>query len=574
MKKNNKVILFALITTLLLVIIPINNVVAEGELLSTNFEDIAGGSTYGETGDFYYAAVSGNTTSRQKISTYYAKSGTRSLWFTNVGSPSASAYLNLSDPIDELDYVGYFSFWYRCKDDGGYTGGQDRITMYIKNNGYTQLEFTFGENYYLGSNFYGLSTYDLGSGRYYNIKSHSNTWFKLTCFHLGTNQFMYIVYDTTGVPVATKTFGGANASTWTTFDQIYFSTWANNDEWQVWIDDFTFSNSTQGQNPHLLSSILQINDNVGTQNVCRGLRTRFEVTGIGEQNFRFCINITDPNDELIYTVCSLTESYVFYQTYFETGNYTLGVYDPLYMEDGYSEMYQFEVIDCGTINYSDYGDFFAEFYTDGDPCYYNDGSYPEVVIYLNDITNYSTDDGRYIIDFYEMWALNETRVGSFTAYNGTDIYQQTIYQFAMSSIYAYEIRVYNCTSTGGVYARDERIYTSFQVMPCGDFDGDGIPDNEDDTPYGEDEDEEEDDGGITGDTDLQILVGLGVTIGLGIVVAVLLGSPLGFFMGAIPTAYALSIEELGDLQMFPTEMGIGLIALLTIVAVILWFISR
>lgn len=74
-------------------------------------------------------------------------------------------------------------------------------------------------------------------------------------------------------------------------------------------------------------------------------------------------------------------------------------------------------------------------------------------------------------------------------------------------------------------------------------------------------------------TSYNLMLGMMFIVGIGVAVAVLLGSMYGFFLGAVPVAYIMSQASMGVYQLVPSEVGYGLIVLLIIVAVIIWFLD-
>jgi hypothetical protein len=70
-----------------------------------------------------------------------------------------------------------------------------------------------------------------------------------------------------------------------------------------------------------------------------------------------------------------------------------------------------------------------------------------------------------------------------------------------------------------------------------------------------------------------IIIGIVIVIVAGIGIAFALQSPFAFAFGSIPTAYILSQFALGDLRLLPPEVGTGLIMVLILVAVVIWFLD-
>lgn len=301
----------------------------------------------------------------------------------------------------------------------------------------------------------------------------------------------------------------------------------------------------------------------GLPDICVGGTVGFEFTAIGEEGCRMCICIGEnaPMGESIFYECSESETISFYHTFNENKSYEILIWDYFNYPDGYNAEWYFDAYTCGMPDYDDiFGNFYAEFYTTGSKCYYLDGDNPGLIYHFNDSTNYSTTDGTYILKIYSLNDVNGTCLYTTYVHHGDKQINRIIEGIRMFHTNDYIIRIYNTTKGVTTYLQYKLIYESNTTSCCQDSNNNDIADIFEDLDEDEDEDE----------TNYKVLVGLGVTIGIGVMIAMLTSSlEIGFAsMGG--TAFILSQEAVGYLQMFPEAVGYGLIVVLVLIGVVLW----
>lgn len=310
----------------------------------------------------------------------------------------------------------------------------------------------------------------------------------------------------------------------------------------------------------------------GLPDICIGATVRYRLTAYPE-DARMCVNMTNQTNDYVMGFCTLEQMVMFDMQFMDFDNITLNIYDPLHLESGYAMADSFEIVYCGMPNWDDFGDFYAQFYTTGESCYYVTGSNPEIMINFQNLTGYPSYIGRYYVDIYETWALDEELVHTMIVYDDTIYYRHLVTSVHMVSQYTYELRVYNTTLSNGVLVRDDLIYTSNPVNPCADSDGDGIPDVSDDDPFVPDDDEESEEDGGTGsftDDNLNVILGVCIAVGLGVGLLIVTHSTGAMFLGIGIGAFMLSNESLGTYQLLPITVGVGIISLLFVVGFFIW----
>lgn len=230
----------------------------------------------------------------------------------------------------------------------------------------------------------------------------------------------------------------------------------------------------------------------GVPDIPLGATATFRFSLIGDDGCRACISICNETQTLLW-VCTLDDTYTLYYTFNKLGDFYLNIIDPVYYPDGYDAETNFTVFDGGMPDFDAiYGQFYVQFYTTGEPCYYIDGMNPKIVYKLNDSVNFTSVDDRFYIDIYQFWAMGETRLYTTIKYMGDESIGDTISGIDLYNQYEYEIRVFNATKNpDGTYKRDEQVYTSMIMTPCADLNNNGIPDEYED--YVPDDDDEEDD---------------------------------------------------------------------------------
>lgn len=201
-----------------------------------------------------------------------------------------------------------------------------------------------------------------------------------------------------------------------------------------------------------------------------------------------------------------------------------------------------------------YGDFFIEFAGFGEECYYYElNPYRDIRIYYNLTDAYFYETNSYKYNIVDSTGRVQTSGYVYNETGGVMSGYQDITWFSFPVEGRYKIILYNVTSSGVI---NEIVYEGHNIDVC-------------DLDDSAEEDEEE---GV--DTvGLNIIIGLVLTLGIGIAFAILAESPLLFFAGAIPTAYILSIDALGAYQLLSSEVAYGLIVVLVLVGVFSWLLK-
>jgi len=202
---------------------------AIGTFVLTDFEDIASGSDYGNTGYFLYDAV--DDLGGQGITTTDKHNGTKSLYFDS--NNGAIGYLNLTSTFS---YISKLSFWFK------YDIASGKLKMYFKNNSETCLKVELGVRAGEGD---GLFVYDVGTDAFEEIGNVvSDEWYKIEIIHTSLNEFNYNLLDSTYASIASGTMSFSVSTTWTTFTQVWFKGEDGNPDANYYIDDMCINSGS------------------------------------------------------------------------------------------------------------------------------------------------------------------------------------------------------------------------------------------------------------------------------------------------------------------------------------------
>ena len=75
------------------------------------------------------------------------------------------------------------------------------------------------------------------------------------------------------------------------------------------------------------------------------------------------------------------------------------------------------------------------------------------------------------------------------------------------------------------------------------------------------------------DTEFNLLIGILITLGLGIGILIITNESIAMFTSMCVMSYILSLDILDTYQLFPTEVGMGIIVVLVLIAVISWILK-
>lgn len=214
---------------------------------------------------------------------------------------------------------------------------------------------------------------------------------------------------------------------------------------------------------------------------------------------------------------------------------------------------------------TNFGNEFIQFYNYGLECYHGVGDNPYIIYNISD-DYFNTNSSIYLFNIMKVGSVVPVYTGSisFTGSYQSAFYRLSDYKF--SSIGAYYIVLYNTSDYGteikdiiGNDGKPSQAITVCAVGTGGSGNGNG------ETGDGS--------GRSTEQINFNIIIGLIFVLSVGVALAVVLGSAYGVVLGGAPVAYVLSLSALGDYQFLPTEVGYGLIVVLVLVAVIIWFLD-
>ena len=460
-----------------------SNVKADiGNITIEDFEDLGDvDNSVNHTGNYLtFTNVSGSgRTTEPTFQLQYGESGATGdfCYEIRTGSPDVPQGEQIGNISFNSGETYFSSFSMKVQ----FGSGVDDIRMYFyDDSGTNWFTWTFSTSY-------SYFTQEGGSG----FSTGAGWWYYCNFTHVSGN-----IFNATSYKIATQTEEYRQGSvpvseTWDTscgISYIVIKADDNDDsDMYLFIDDIVINTNENSETayPQIDGVTMAINRDNSSRTACPDVATFFSFTGFGDDGLEMYITIKDPTDGWVWTGWN-PKSYptiTIYKQLRVLGNYTVNVYNAY---DPTTVIFTdtFEVVACDGIDFSDlYGDFYAEFYTDGSSCFYHNNDVPRVAYKFMDITNYSTTNGKYILDIVALFNDENTTVYTATFNNGTYENNYLVSPISLSTKYWYRIYVYNTTESGGMYYRNEIIYTSSDLVVCieGDNDGDGHVDYTDDT---------------------------------------------------------------------------------------------
>lgn len=389
----------------------------------------------------------------------------------------------------------------------------------------------------------------------------------------------------------------------------------SSNDW-IHFDNFQFGEvETEGSTSTCGFESISINQPTSVE---LGSLVRYNVTLTGEVGSEFYMEIRNESNELVYThyrtLTSTTQTIplnVYYPYEFGNGTYTLnindyffipcdGIYD--YVLSDTFEVFWYEGLNESVIieQYGNGEESFIEFYGYNEPCRYSMNTQPVIVWYLN-----STDFAGYDYAHITIWSRNDE--GSNTAYfldfhDGftTDLLDQVIVKSLGRRFQEnddYIIRVYKSNNESIIDPYDP-VAMSNIVYVCRyddqqDWDGDGIPNWQDDDADGDgilDDWTDNNNNGINDADEIELLPTLNQPLGsivgfiivgfttlMPFIIAGSIGKTIGSNIQVPPLVYgffgALGISISVIMGLFPTWIVFFIVAVGVIIVALTYLLN-
>lgn len=470
--KRIKVIFLTLICSLLF-LLPTNTTGLEvGDMFICDFDDVASGLDSGSSGEIEWTNVGSANTFETKNANYV--SSPNSLYYRGR-STVEKGYINLTE---DYDYINSINFSVYLAPAGG---DRNRLILDFYNNDTVELRFNFivydggNELIQFYKNGVGYTTFlnsDLGT-----TASNLRKYFVIE--HNGTNQF--------NVKLLNSTFGvqynydgaGYGSTNWSTFTHIYcYTTGTDTGTGGFYFDDFIINTNEPTD-----TSLPEVTGSTCTnccQDILIGTTRSYTVTIDGDSGALAYFRIYDNNGaQRFLKPCPVGQTTfdVYFPYSWGLGNYTVVIFDQILLFNTgsyYNASCEFKVYSNSIYaNYTDfYGGFFAEFYTDGTPCYYNVGDDPTVVYLLDNTSLDLTQDPpqKYGIYIYKVSETNYANwlYGYEVGQSGLDVLNSITFTYGQvfNEATSYIIRVFNLTFSGFVWTLDSLVYESETIIVC------------------------------------------------------------------------------------------------------------
>jgi hypothetical protein len=148
--------------------------------------------------------------------------------------------------------------------------------------------------------------------------------------------------------------------------------------------------------PEVTGALVTMNGVVGVRDTILYRSNIFTVLTLGDTGRHAVIEITDPNDDIVYSSEMGVSKYIL-KSFHTLGIYTFRIYDYNYPTTGYDASSTFNVTISGhmTSYINQSGENFTRFYTDGSDCYYNDGEYPKIIFNIS--SDHKTEEGDFLL---------------------------------------------------------------------------------------------------------------------------------------------------------------------------------
>jgi len=463
-KKLSIILIFILIFSSIIISLS-SSVNAEiGDIIIVNWDDIPIGNTSHSNDIMTFETVSNNIVTN--AGTDYSLPNT--LYLAGA-SNVAICYINLTSSYD----ANHISLWFENRHGNGdaYTyfyfndsvlGDVIKLRYYNKNSNQNDLlQFYESDGSWNTFASWPYSLYKIG-------------WINVT--YTGILNLMNYSFSDTG-----QYLEGASAVTdnWNdcNIDRIQIDA---HQYAKCYIDDIIINQNTyQQENNCVINGVILTINGVydGLVDIEQGEPTLFNFLKHSSSTCaEYGIEITDSENHVVYSKVTYLTSWWFYKSFHSAGEYTLHIWDIL-NSDGYDVYGNFTVYNSTRINsYVDYGNMFAEIYTDGNDCYYDTLDSPSIIYAVNDsllkpgceyyIADIVDNSGKL---FQSVYLRNTSGV--------IKIQDLNTKSFKYADLY--HINLYNTTLINDNYIRDSLIYVSRQVEVC-DEDGSGSSSLDDD----------------------------------------------------------------------------------------------
>jgi len=564
MRKKNLLIIFILILSSFILIFPTNVVGLNANWVKlTDWEEFSSGDYDRTVGDVTIDRVTGQDCDVEDIG-----SGNEVfVWVDATGTQSSgSGYINISS--------GYYGYYMKLYLNSGSYNTQPLYLHWYNQSGTEVIKMkiyyeTSGDNrwrfYYYDGDDQAHEWYTKVSG----VFSGYIYWNYLT-----SNNIQYRAYNNDDVLLEMYNGSGflnglyfENKTQYNCSDMYYsFDTMGTYHYLYLYEYGYVVEDLEDYQ-PKVQGCIFTTDGILGLNDVEQGTTVQYTVEIIGDDNCEAYFYVYDgiwviAGKTLEKGTTSFTINYASNQF----GQHSLWIFDKYIYENRFNETYYWNCYNASALslieNLTDYyGEFFVEFQYNKALCYYGEGDRGIIAYQINNTYSDGTTQ-TYIYDIkYNAGGVYLTWKSDSLYYNTDGSYTWNIFSFPyeFDRLGHFQIWVYNTTLVGGNIVKDSLIYESDILEVCeegtGSIEGDGSNDFD------------------IQETDYSLMVGLGVILGVGIICSILLGDFMGFFVGAIPTAYFISSDSLTMFQCLPAELGIGLIVLLVVLAVIIWLIK-
>jgi len=192
---------------------------------------------------------------------------------------------------------------------------------------------------------------------------------------------------------------------------------------------------------------------------------------------------------------------------------------------------------------------FLEFYNREFSGFYGVGDNPYIVYNLTYDLCTGVNTGLY----FEIWKGADKLFGDKILINGVNLTGVAkVKNFVFNSDGLYYMKLYTFNDT--TLIKGDLLYTSKTV----DVEKKVVPPDQD-APLISDE--------------YSMLIGIMVSLGVGVGLLLITGETLAMFFGSGVLVYLLSLDAMGDYQLFSSEVGIGIIVVLVLIAVVVWLLK-